>query len=75
MTSYNELNSFLVDNSPIMSSADCIHQTTKVNNISKAHSMGQSTISSSMSKYPFSSSHHSTKTWNTDNKGKDLYID
>ena len=75
MTSYNELNSFLGDNSTIMSSADCIRQTTKVHNISKAHSMGQSKISSTISKYPFSSSHHSTKTWNTDNKGKDLYID
>ena len=75
MTSYNELNSFLGDNSPIMSSADCIRQTTKVHNISKAHSMGQSTISSSISKYPFSSSHYGTKTWETDNKGKDLYID
>ena len=75
MTSYNELNSFLVDNSTTMSSADCIRQTTKVHNISKAHSMGQSTVSSSISRYPFSSSHHSTKTWKTDNKGKDLYID
>ena len=75
MTSYNELNSFLVDNSTTMSSADCIRQTTKVHNISKAHSMGKSTVSSSISRYPFSSSHHSTKTWKTDNKGKDLYID
>ena len=75
MTSYNELNSFLVDNSTTMSSADCIHQTTKVHNISKAHSMGQSTISSSISSYPFSSSHHSTNLWKTDNKGENLYID
>jgi hypothetical protein len=52
-----------------------MRQTTKVHNISKAHSTGQSTISSSISKYPFSSSHYSTKTWETDNKGKDLYID
>ena len=75
MTSYNEFNSFLVDNSTTMSSADCIRQTTKVHNLSKAHSMGQSTISSSILRYPFSSSHHSTKTWKTDNKGEDLYID
>jgi hypothetical protein len=75
MTSYNELNSFLGDNSTIMSSADCIGQTTNVYNISKAHSIGQSTISSSISRYPFSSSHHSIKTLKTDNKGKDLYID
>jgi hypothetical protein len=66
MTSYNELNSFLGDNSTIMSSADCIRQTAKVHNISKAHSI---------SRYSFSSSHHSTKTWKTDNKGEDLYID
>ena len=75
MTSYNELNSLLVDNSTTMSSADCLRQTTKVHNISKAHSMEQSTVSSSISRYLFSSSHHSTKTWKTDNKGKDLYID
>ena len=75
MSSYNELNSFAGDNSSIMSSADCIRQTTKVHNISEPHSTGQSTIPSSISKYPFSNSHHSTKTWKTDNKGKDLYID
>ena len=75
MTSYNELNSLLGDNSPIMSSADCKRKTTKVHNISKAHSMGKSTISSSISKFPFVSIHHSTKAWNTDTKGKDLYID
>jgi hypothetical protein len=74
MISYNEFNSFVVDNSTTMSSADCIRQTT-VHNISKAHSMGQSTVSSSISRYSFSSSHHSTKTWKTDNKDKDLYID
>ena len=61
-----------------MSSADCIRQTTKVHNMSKAHSMGQSTISSSISRYPFSSStryHLSTETLKMDSKGEDLYID
>jgi hypothetical protein len=75
MTSYNELNSFLVDNSTTMSSADCKRQTTKVHNIPDPHSTGHSTISSSISRYPFSSSHHSTKTWKTNNKGGDLYIE
>ena len=61
-----------------MSSADCIRQTTKVHNKYKEHSTGQSTISSSISRYPVSSStlyHLSTETLKMDSKGEDLYID
>ena len=56
-----------------MYSADCIPQTT-VHNISKAHSIGEFSIST-ISRYPFSRStqyYRSTATWKTVKKGKHL---
>ena len=52
----------------MLSQADCIRQTTNVHNTSEPQSIGETTVSSSISR--FAQYHHSTATWKTVNKGK-----
>jgi hypothetical protein len=67
-----EFNSFLVDNSTMLSQADCIRQTTNVHNTSQPHSIGETTVSSSISTFTGRTQHHhSTEIRKTVDKGKD----
>ena len=56
----------------MLSQADCIRQTTNVHNTSQPHSIGETTVSSSISTFTGRTQHHhSTEIRKTVDKGKD----